>query len=276
MVIGLELLVFLAALGAGAYGAMIGVGGGLIMVPLLAAVLGVDIHLAIAASLLGVIAVSTVASTTYLAHGLVDRRLGLILLVATALGGMAGGYVAGLLDGRALAGLFGLLMLFVAAQMVRGQRVPPSEPVDSPGRLEFDAAYLEPTSGERIAYRARRVGLGATVSLAAGALSGLLGVGGGVINVPTLNVLMGVPIRVATTTSTYMLGATAAASAVIYYGRGQVDPLLAAPVVIGVLIGALVGARLATRVSRRALQLGFAGVALVFAVQMLWRAWVGA
>jgi hypothetical protein len=119
------------------------------------------------------------------------------------------------------------------------------------------------------------VGLGAVISLGAGALSGLLGIGGGVVNVPTLNVLMGIPIRVATTTSTYMLGATAAASAVIYYSRGQVDPLLAAPVVLGVLVGARVGARLATRVSQRSLQLVFAGVALLFAAQMLWRAATG-
>jgi len=275
MVIGLELLVFLAALGAGTFGALIGVGGGLIMVPLLAGVLGVDIHLAIAASLLGVIAVSTVASTTYLERGLADRRLGLTLLVATAAGGIIGGYVAGLLDGRVLAGLFGLVMLLVAAQMVRGVGRPTATPIDDPGFLEFDAAYLEPSSGERVAYRARRVGPGTLISVGAGALSGLLGIGGGVVNVPTLNVLMGIPIRVATTTSTYMLGATAAASSVIYYSRGQVDPLLAAPVVLGVFVGARLGARLATRVSQRALQVVFAGVALVFAAQMLWRAAAG-
>jgi hypothetical protein len=273
--IGLELLVFLVALGAGTFGALVGVGGGLIMVPLLAGLLGVDIHLAIAASLLGVIAVSTVASTTYLERGLADRRLGLTLLVATALGGIAGGYVAGLLEGRVLAGLFGLVMLVVAAQMVRGVGRAVAAPIDDPGPLEFDSAYVEPSSGERVAYRARRVGAGALISVGAGALSGLLGIGGGVVNVPTLNVLMGIPIRVATTTSTYMLGATAAASAVIYYSRGQVDPLLAAPVVLGVFVGARLGARLATQVSQRALQLTFAGVALIFAAQMLWRAWVG-
>ena len=275
MAIGLELLVFLAALGAGAFGALLGVGGGLIMVPLLAAFLGVEIHLAIAASLLGVIAVSTVASTTYLERGLADRRLGLTLLVATALGGVVGGYVAGLLDGRVRAGLFGLLMLVVAGQMARRPGRPVAEAIDAPGRLEFDSAYLEPTSGERVAYRARRVGLGSAISVGAGALSGLLGIGGGVVNVPTLNVLMGIPIRVATTTSTYMLGATAAASAIIYYSRGQIDPLLAAPVVVGVLIGARIGARLATRVEQRTLQLGFAAVAVLFAAQMLWRAWTG-
>jgi hypothetical protein len=119
------------------------------------------------------------------------------------------------------------------------------------------------------------VGLGAFISVFAGAVSGLLGVGGGIINVPTMNILMGVPIRVATTTSTYMLAATAAASAVIYYSRGQIDPLLVAPVVLGVLIGARAGALLQTRVAQPVLRIGFAVVALVFAAQMLWQAWAG-
>ena len=267
----MELLAFLAALGAGAYGALIGVGGGLIMVPLLTVFLGVEIHFAIAASLLGVIAVSTTASTTYLARGLADRRLGLLLLVATALGGIIGGYTAGLLDGRLLAALFGVVLLAVAIQMVRSRGHVPPAMDDAPGRFEFDSSYLEPTSGEVVGYRARRVGLGALISVAAGSISGLLGVGGGIVNVPTLNVLMGIPIRVATTTSTCMLGATAAASAVLYLSRGQLDPLLVAPVALGVLVGARLGARLATRVPQRMLQQAFAVVALVFAVQMLLR-----
>jgi uncharacterized protein len=269
-----EVLVLLAAIGAGAFGAVVGVGGGLILVPLLTIFLGVDIKLAIAASLLGVIAVSTTASTTYLARGWADRRLGLVLLVATAAGGILGGYVAGLLDGRVIAGIFGVVLLVTAGQMSR-RRVDRPPPETLPGRFEFDSSYLEPTTGAEVRYRARRVGLGGAISVGAGALSGLLGIGGGVVNVPTMNVLMGIPIRVATSTSTYMLGATAVASSVLYYSRGEIDGLLAAPVVVGVLVGARVGARLAGFVPRRGLQLVFALVALVFAVQMMLRAWVG-
>lgn len=268
----MELLAFLAALGAGLYGAIIGVGGGLIMVPLLTILLGVEIHLAISASLVGVIAVSTTASTTYLERGLVDRRLGLLLLVATAIGGILGGYAAGLLDGRVLAALFGAVLLLVALQIVRRPLADDAPPDGEPGRFEFDSEYVEPTSGQVVGYRARRVGPGAALSVVAGAISGLLGVGGGIVNVPTMNVLMGIPIRVATTTSTYMLGATAAAGALLYLSRGQMDPLLVAPVALGVLIGARIGARLATRVPQRGLQVAFAVVALVFAAQMLWRA----
>jgi uncharacterized protein len=156
--------------------------------------------------------------------------------------------------------------------MLRGRRAAPAELSGEPTGLEFDASYVEPTTGDEVQYRARRVGLGTAISLVAGALSGLLGIGGGVVNVPTMNLAMGVPIRVALTTSTYMLGATAAASAVIYFSRGLIDPTIAAPVVIGVFIGARIGARLQPRVPQHALQLLFVVVALFFAFQMLLRA----
>lgn len=266
-----ELIAFVAAIGAGSFGALVGVGGGLITVPLLTVGLGVDIKLAIAASLLGVIATSASAAASYLERGLADRRIGLTLLVASAFGGIFGGYVAGLLDARTLSLLFAALLVAVAVQMLLGRNRASAEVMDLPGRLEFDSSYVEPTTGRAIAYRTRRVGPGSLLSALGGALSGLLGIGGGVVNVPTMNLLMGVPIRVATTTSTYMMGATAVASAVLYFSRGQVDPLLCGPVVLGVVVGARAGARFSTRVSQRVLQLLFVGVALLFAVQMLTR-----
>jgi hypothetical protein len=271
-VIALELLAFVAAVGAGGFGALVGIGGGLIIVPLLTIGLGLDVHAAIGVSLLGVIAVSTTASASYLESGLADRRLGLTLLGATAIGGIIGGFTAGLLDARVLTGIFGVVLVAVALQMVRSRRAQVAELIDEPGRLEFDWSYVEPTTGQEVAYRARNVSLGALVSVFAGALSGLLGIGGGVVNVPTMNVLMGIPIRVATTTSTYMLGATAAASAVLYFARGEIDPLLAAPVVVGVFVGARAGARLSHRLPHRALTLLFVVVATFFAFQMLLRA----
>jgi uncharacterized membrane protein YfcA len=271
-VIALEILAFLAAVGAGLFGSLAGIGGGLIIVPLLTIALGVDIKHAIAASLLGVIAVSAAAAASYLQHGLVDRRLGLTLLLATAAGGIVGGYLGGLLSAQILAAIFGVVLLLVAVQMLRSRRAVPAELSGEPTGLEFDASYVEPTTGEAVAYRARRVGVGTAISLVAGALSGLLGIGGGVVNVPTMNLIMGVPIRVALTTSTYMLGATAAASGVIYFSRGQIDPAIAAPVVIGVFIGARIGARLQRRVPQHALQLLFVLVAAIFAAQMLLRA----
>ena len=269
-VIGLELIAFVAAIGAGAFGALVGVGGGLIIVPLLVA-LGVEVHAAIGVSLLGVIGVSTAGSASYLKAGFVNRRVGLTLLIATTAGGIGGGYAAGLLDGRTLSGMFGIILVLAAAQMLRARNRPPSEIMGEPATLDIDASYVEPTTGETIDYRARNVGIGAFVSIFAGAISGLLGVGGGIVNVPTMNVLMGVPIRVATATSTYMLGATAAAGAVLYLSRGQIDGLLAAAVVAGVFAGAAMGARFSRRVPRELLSLAFMVIAAVFAVQMLLR-----
>ncbi len=268
----LELLAFVAAVGAGTFGALIGVGGGLIIVPLLSVVLGVDLHSAIAVSLLGVIAVSTTASATYLRLGLPDRRIGLLLLSATALGGVAGGYIAGLLDARTLAGIFGVLLIIVALQMLRVHRRPVAVVIGEPGWLEYDWSYLEPTTGLEVGYRARRLWLGMVASLFAGGLSGLLGIGGGVVNVPTMNVLMNIPLRVATTTSTFMLGATAVASSVLYFSRGQLDPLLAGPVVVGVVVGGLFGSRLSHRVPQHWLMLAFIVIAAFFSVQMLLKA----
>jgi uncharacterized membrane protein YfcA len=271
-VIPLELLALLAALGAGVFGAVVGIGGGIIVVPLLAVGLGVPLHNAIAVSLLGVIAVSTAASANYLEAGLVSRRIGLTLLVSTTLGGIIGGFVAGLIDARVLAALFGIVLIAVALRMFFGRE--PVEPatVEEPGPLEFDATYIEPRSGEEVAYRVRNFGVGSVVSVFAGVLSGLLGVGGGIINVPTMNSLMGVPIRVVTTTSTYMLGATAVASAVLYFSRGEVEPALAGAVVVGSVLGGRIGARLQHRLPQRALVLLFVGVAAFFALQMLLRA----
>jgi hypothetical protein len=232
----------------------------------------VPLHNAIAVSLLGVIAVSTTASANYLEAGLVSRRLGLALLASTTVGGIIGGYTAGLVDARALAALFGVVTIVVALRMLLGHEAEVAEIIGEPGRFEFDAAYVEPRTGEDVAYRVRNLGPAAVVSVFAGIISGLLGVGGGIINVPTMNLLMGIPIRVATTTSTYMLGATAVASAVLYFSRGEVDPALAGAVVVGGVVGARIGARLQHRLPRRALTLIFVVVAAFFAVQMLLRA----
>jgi len=263
------LIAFLVSVGAGGFGSMVGIGGGLVIVPVLSVALGYDVKTAIAASLIGVIATSLSASPRYIKSGIADRRLGLLLLVAAALGGLAGGLTAGLLDGRVLSLLFALLLTGVALRMlwqIRHPSLPP--PVDDDDESGFVSSFVEPTTGEEITYRAHRIVPGTLVSFVAGNVSGLLGVGGGVINVPTMSVLMHVPIRVATTTSTYMLAATAAASATVYIMSGQVDPLLAAPVALGVIVGARLGARLAMRLSQDALRLAFVVIAAVFAVSM--------
>ena len=264
------LVAFVVSIGAGGFGSMVGIGGGLIIVPLLSVLLGYDVKVAIAASLIGVIATSLSASPRYIRTGVADRRLGMLLLVAAALGGLAGGVTAGLLDGRTLSLLFALLLTAVAVRMVWQIRHPATPPpVDEDGAdTGFVSSYVEPTTGEDVVYRAHRLLPGTIVSVLAGNVSGLLGVGGGVLNVPTMSVIMHVPIRVATTTSTYMLAATATASAIVYLASGRVDPLLAAPVALGVIVGARLGARYSMRLSQDALRLAFVAVAAVFAVSM--------
>jgi uncharacterized membrane protein YfcA len=247
----------------------VGIGGGLIIVPVLSILLGQDVKVAIAASLIGVSATSMSASPRYIRSGLADRRLGLYLLMAASLGGILGGLTASALDGRVLSLLFGLLLVAVALHMLRDMRRRTSaSPLPAREANGFASSYLEPTTGEIVEYRATRLGAGAVASFVAGNVSGLLGVGGGIINVPTMNVLMRVPIRVATTTSTYMLAATAAASSVVYLVSGQLDPLVAAPVALGVIVGARAGARLSLHVPQDGLRLLFVGVALVFAAGM--------
>ncbi len=151
-------------------------------------------------------------------------------------------------------------------RLLRPRPHPPLDDADL--ESSFTSVYVEPASGETITYRARRLVPGTAVSFVAGNVSGLLGVGGGVINVPTMNLLMHVPIRVATTTSTYMTAATAVASAVVYLAAGEVDPLLAAPVALGVIVGARLGARLALHVSQTVLRVAFVAVVLFFAASM--------
>ncbi len=264
------LIAFLVSIAAGGFGSMVGIGGGLVIVPLLSVVLGYDVKVAIAASLIGVIATSLSASPRYIRSGLADRRLGMLLLVAATLGGLSGGLASGYLDGRTLALLFSVLLTLVALRMLWQIRHPvaPTPVADEDRGVGFGSTFVEPTTGEEVAYRARRVVPGTLVSYFAGNVAGLLGVGGGVINVPTMNVLMGVPIRVATTTSTYMLAATATTAAVLYLISGQIDPLLAAPVALGVIVGARLGARLSMRLSQDVLRLAFVIVAAVFAVSM--------
>lgn len=264
------IVAFLVSIGAGGFGSLVGIGGGLIIVPLLSIFLGHDIKAAVAASLIGVIATSLSASPRYIRSGIADRRLGLLLLIAAASGGLLGGLTAGLLDGRVMALLFALLLAGVALHMLRQVHRPSTPPpIDEDGSgASMISSYVEPSSGEVVIYQARRIGPGTVVSFAAGSISGLLGVGGGVINVPTMNVLMHVPIRVATTTSTYMLAATATASAAVHLTSGDLDPLLAAPVALGVILGARLGARLSMRVSQDVLRVAFVLVAGIFAIGM--------
>ena len=260
--------IVLAATGAatGLLGAMLGLGGGVFLVPLLTLALGVPIRVAIAASLISVMSTAVASATVNLDRGLVNMRLGLLLEVATATGALTGGLVAAHLTQRQLFLVFAFTMASMGIVMARrsGRRNVIDDHAIDVGRLggrlqEGDRTY---------SYRVRNLPIGVGASLAAGAISGLLGLGGGIVKVPILNTFCGIPIRVAAATSTFMIGVTTAASAFLYYARGDVALHLTAAVAVGALPGSLIGARLSDRVATRALKVLMAIVLLGVGARM--------
>lgn len=258
----------LATIGAatGLVGAMLGLGGGVFLVPLLTLALGVPIRIAIAASLVSVIATASASATVHLSRGFVNVRLGLALEVATSLGGLAGGLAATALSTRQLFLLFAVTLGAMGVVMAAraGRRNVIADLSVEPGRL---GGYLT-EAGTTYVYRLKRMPLAMAVSLAAGAVSGLLGLGGGILKVPALSSFCGIPIRIASATSTFMIGVTAAASAFIYWSRGDIAVPLASAVALGALPGSLAGARLAEHVQARSLKMVMALVLLLVGARM--------
>jgi uncharacterized membrane protein YfcA len=259
-------LLLLTGAATGLVGSLLGLGGGVFLVPLLTLAFGVPIRAAIAASLMSVIATASASATVNLSRGLVNLRLGLVLEVATSVGGLMGGLAAARLSPRQLFLSFAATLAAMGVVMVwrSGRRNVIANLDVEPGILggmlrEGDTTYV---------YRVRRLPVGLAFSLAAGAISGLLGLGGGIIKVPVLNTFCGIPIRVAAATSTFMIGVTAAASAFLYFSRGDMAPVLTAAVALGALPGSLLGAHLSDRVQTRSLKIIMAAVLLVVGARM--------
>lgn len=260
------LLLVASGAATGFVGALLGLGGGVFLVPLLSLVLQLPIRTAIGASLVSVIATSSASATVNLNRGLVNTRLGLALEVATSLGGLAGGLLASLLTQRQLFLAFGstLLLMGVLVFLRSGRRNVIADDDAEPGLL---GGRLQ--EGERVyVYRVKRLPFGLGASLAAGAISGLLGVGGGIVKVPALNTFCGIPIRVAAATSAFMIGVTAAASSFIYWHRGDVSPAVSAAVALGALPAGLLGAHLSERIDARLLKMLMAAVLLLVGARM--------
>ncbi|HSL97375.1 MAG TPA: sulfite exporter TauE/SafE family protein [Candidatus Deferrimicrobiaceae bacterium] len=250
------LLLLAGGLAAGAFGSLLGLGGGLLIVPLLTIGFGLPVREAVGVSLVCVIVTSSASAGVFLERRQADLRLGMTLELFTALGAVVGGIVAFLLDERFLAGLFAVVLLYVASSMIRGSRPRPA---------------TEEPSDDR-AYRTRNLGAGTAGSVVAGILSALLGIGGGLVKVPLMHLVMGVPLRVATSTSNLMIGITASASAVVYLLRGGIDANAAGPTAIGVFLGASLGSRIGHRLDVRVLRLLFVAVLLFTAYEMARRA----
>lgn len=271
--------IFLAGLGTGLLGALLGTGGGVFLIPILVLGIGVPMHFAIATSILSVIATSSAAAVVNVERGTVNMRLGMSLEVMTALGAIAGGIVAGWLSASFLELLFGLVLLPTALLMWRGREGSGTDTSTfasttvaiSTSKSTLDGTYIDDNTQKQVTYHVVRLWAGMLVSFVAGSLSGVLGIGGGVFKVPALNLLCNVPIKAAAATSNFMIGVTAAASAFLYYGRGEVRPALTATVVLGVLAGSLIGTRLTRYFSGNHLRKLFAALLVLVAAQMLAR-----
>jgi uncharacterized protein len=268
-------LVGLGSFMAGFLGALTGLGGGVVLVPLLTLVFKVDIRYAVGASLVSVIATSSGAAVAYLKDGFSNVRIGMFLEVATTVGALFGAFLAAKVSTSAIGAVFGLVLLYSGYLSSRAQ-------VDTPGddqadplatRLGMNGSY--PSLSGPKAYYVHRVPAGFGLMFGAGALSGLLGIGSGAVKVLAMDHAMGIPFKVSTTTSNFMIGVTAAASAGVYLSRGYVDPALAMPVMLGVLAGSLAGARVLARTKTQQLRWVFGAVIVALGVEMLYGAFTG-
>jgi uncharacterized membrane protein YfcA len=284
--LGLTLFIFVASVVAGGVGSLLGLGGGVVVVPILTLVLHLPIQYAIGASIISVIATSSGAAATYVRDRLTNLRVGMFLEIATTLGAISGAYLATILFGNVLYIIFALVLLYsmypTVSRIIRdrmavstGARDRHAEVVVASDGiatvLHLDGAFYDPAARRTVRYGVRRVPLGFAIMYGAGIASGLLGIGGGVFKVLALDGAMGMPIKASSATSNFMIGATAAASAGIYFLRGDINPVIAGPVALGVLAGSVLGTRLLTRLAGGTVRLVFAVVMALVALQMILR-----
>ena len=267
-------IVLCISIGAGLMGSLLGLGGGLILIPVLTLVLKVDIRYAVGASIVSVIATSSGAAAAYVRDGLANMRVAMFLELATVAGAVTGAMLAGVVSGRALYFLFGAVMAYSALAMLRKLREdgrPREEPPPDAlaDRLSLHGSYYDVSTGGEVAYRVHRPLVGLGLMYVAGTVSGLLGIGSGALKVPAMDLAMGLPIKVSTATSNFMIGVTAAASAGIYFARGDIDPFIAGPVCVGVTLGAFAGSRYLTKLKSGSLRRLFVAVLLWVSYEML-------
>jgi uncharacterized protein len=264
------ILVWAVSTLAGFLGALTGLGGGVVLVPVLALAFGVDLKYAIGASLVSVIATSSGAAAAYVREGFSNIRIGMFLEIATTLGAILGAFLAARVSTHAIAIVFGIVLVHAAYQSLFNQKHDLGQatvPDRIATKLRFHGDY--PVEGKRVQYEVQNVPTGFGLMFGAGALSGLLGIGSGAVKVIAMDRAMRIPFKVSTTTSNFMIGVTAAASAGVYLGRGYIDPRLSMPVMLGVLGGAFIGSKVLVRAPVRVLRIVFGIVILLLAVEMI-------
>jgi uncharacterized membrane protein YfcA len=266
-----EATLFGISIAAGVLGSILGLGGGVVIVPVLTLVFGVNIRYAIGASIVSVIATSSGAAATYVKDHITHVRVAMFLEVATTVGAISGAFAAPFVSPRLLYGLFAAILLLSAAVMVR-RRATDWHPLERgdrwAARLKLNSSYPDAAVGREVSYAVTHVPLGFALMLVAGLVSGLLGIGSGALKVPAMDSAMRLPIKVSSATSNFMIGVTAAASAGAYYVRGDILPLIAAPVALGVLLGSLIGPRILMRLPAREVRWLFVGVLAFIALEL--------
>lgn len=260
------------AVGAGTLGTMLGLGGGVFLVPILSLFFGVDLKVAIAAGAIAVVANSCSGSAVYLRARFTNVRMALVMLTSMVAGGLGGGFLAVSLPQSVLKGGFAALLMYVAIVMYR--RLTPAGTdgfagvAMRPDPHRLGGRYLDPGGNHVVEYVPHRFRVGIPVASLAGVASGMFGIGGGPITVPLYTIVMGVPVKAATSTSSFMFGMTASASAFVYYEAGKVDPSIAVPCVLGIIAGAKIGAAIASRVKARALAVFFIFTLIALSISM--------
>jgi uncharacterized membrane protein YfcA len=271
----LALLVAAGSFGAGLLGALTGLGGGIVVVPMLTLVFHVDLRYAIGASLVSVIGTSSGAAAAYVREGFTNVRVGILLEVGTTIGALVGATLAGYTPTNVLAILMGVVLLATAIRSIRprADHALLTTPDKWSERFRLDSTF--PTANGKQKYSVQNVPAGFSLMFLAGILSALLGIGSGIVKVLAMDQMMRLPFKVSTTTSNFMIGVTAAASAGVYLHRGYIDPTLVFPVMLGVLAGALLGARILSRANVAWLRQLFTIVVVVMAGEMLYKGFTG-
>ncbi len=262
----------LISVAAGVLGSLVGLGGGVVIVPVLTLLYHVDIRLAIGASIVSVIATSSGAAAAYVRDRMANLRAGMFLEVATTTGALTGAYLTTLLPVRFLFVFFGLILAYSSVTTFRRRHVDAPLTVSNDriaNYFNLHGSYHDLAEGREIAYKVVGTKLGLSIMYAAGLVSALLGIGSGALKVPAMDSAMHLPMKVSSATSNFMIGVTAAASAGVYFIRGQIDPIIAAPVAAGVLLGATVGARILGRTASKTIRILFVVVLVVISLEML-------
>ncbi len=274
-IVEFSLLVWVSSVLAGFLGSLTGLGGGIIITPVLTLALGVDIRYAIGASLVSVIATSSGAAAAYVREGFSNIRIGMFLEIATTLGALGGALLATKMPTSAISIIFGLVLLYSAYASSRPRHKLPGDRLPNPlaTRLKMNGVY--PTDDGPVAYFPQAVPAGFSLMFGAGVLSGLLGIGSGAVKVIAMDQAMRLPFKVSTTTSNFMIGVTAAASAGVYLSRGYINPGLAMPVMLGVVSGSLVGARVLAEAKTKWLRMVFGVVIAIMAFEMIYHGVTG-